>query len=172
MSLLPAIVGALVYWAPVRCIANLHGRISVNIVFSLAPNFSILCFGSFLMIFCCNKGFGFCVCFIFLSFRMCFFITSIVFFISRAFSFIILPSNCFGDRRHIRLSKMLPVFRFPLVQPKRNRLGCSLCSVSVSKVRLKKRFSSLIFILSGSVLYSALVIWDRASGPTPQIKYF
>ena len=28
----------------------------------------------------------------------------------------------------------------------------------------------MILILSGSVLYSARVIWNNASGPTPQIK--
>ena len=38
------------------------------------------------------------------------------------------------------------------------------------KYSLNNRIKSLIAILSGSVLYSALVIWYKASGPIPHMK--
>ena len=37
---------------------------------------------------------------------------------------------------------------------------------------MNNRIRSFIFILSGFVLYSALVIWYRASGLTPHIKFY
>ena len=137
---------------------NLHGRFPVVLVFGLVLKFSILCFGSSLI----NRfssvvinASGIVFFLFFFSYEFCL-IISIVFFISRVFSFISLSRNFLSVIAVMYLdinsssaemvpklhsfsisvvSRTLRVFHSPIVSPKRSLLYCDMCFVLGGSVR-------------------------------------